>query len=73
MSIANPGSHVDVEAAWPRSSSDDPYYGPYKILFVDGHRITMRCSPRLGGPWCALLNSSGATTTQRTSVGNNGN
>ena len=34
--------------AWPRSTSDDPYFGPYKILSVDGHRITMRCSPRLG-------------------------
>ena len=36
--------------AWPRSTSDDPYFGPYKILYVDGHRIAMRCSPRLGGP-----------------------
>ena len=35
--------------AWPRSTSDDPYFGPYKILSVDGHRMTMRCSPRLGG------------------------
>ena len=34
--------------AWPRSTSDDPYFGPYKILSVDGHRITVRCSPRLG-------------------------
>ena len=24
-------------------------FGPYKILSVDGHRITVRCSPRLGG------------------------
>ena len=32
--------------AWPRSTSDDPYFGPYKILSVDGHRITVRCSPR---------------------------
>ena len=30
--------------AWPRSTSDDPYFGPYKILSVDGHRITVRCS-----------------------------
>ena len=43
--------------AWPRSTSDDPYFGPYKILFVDGHCITVRCSPRLGGTWCAQLNS----------------
>ena len=35
--------------AWPRSASDDPYFGPYKILSVDRHRITARCSPRLGG------------------------
>ena len=35
--------------AWPRSTSDDPYFGPYNILSVDGHRITVRCSPRLGG------------------------
>ena len=35
--------------AWPRSTSDDPYSGPYKILSVDGHRITVRCSPQLGG------------------------
>ena len=35
--------------AWPRSTSDNPYFRPYKILSVDGHRITVRCSPRLGG------------------------
>ena len=35
--------------AWPRTTSDDPYFGPYKILSVDGHRITLRCSPRLEG------------------------
>ena len=35
--------------AWPRSTSDDPYLGPYKILSVDGHRITVRCSPQTGG------------------------
>ena len=31
--------------AWPGSTSDDPYFGPYKHLSVDGHRITVRCSP----------------------------
>ena len=36
--------------ASPRSTSDDPYFGPYKILSVDGHCITVRCSPQLGGP-----------------------
>ena len=55
--------HHSPLSAWPRSTSDDPYFAPYKILSVDGHRITGRCSPRLGGPWCALLNSSSATTT----------
>ena len=35
--------------AWPRSTSDDPYFGSYKILPLDGHGITVRCSPRLGG------------------------
>ena len=35
--------------AWPRSTSDDPYFGPYKIQSVDGHRITVRCSAQLGG------------------------
>ena len=35
--------------AWPRSTSDDPYFGPYEILSVDGHRITVQCSPGLGG------------------------
>ena len=34
---------------WPRSTSGDPYFGPYRILSVDGHCITVRCSPRLGG------------------------
>ena len=31
--------------AWPRSTSEDPYFEPYKILSVDGHRITVRCFP----------------------------
>ena len=34
--------------AWPRSTSDDPHFGPYKILSVGGHHITVRCSPCLG-------------------------
>ena len=41
--------HYSRLPAWPRSTSDDPYFRPYKILSVDGHRITVRCSPRLGG------------------------
>ena len=34
--------------AWSRSTSDDPYFGTYKILTLYGHRITARCSPQLG-------------------------
>ena len=41
--------HQGRLAAWPRSTSDDPYFGPHKILSVDGHRITVRCTPRLEG------------------------
>ena len=37
--------HHSPLPAWPRFTSDDPYFGPYKILSVDGHRITVRCSP----------------------------
>ena len=33
----------------PRFTSNDPYFGPYTILSVDGQRITVRCSPELGG------------------------
>ena len=35
--------------AWTCSTSDDPYFGPYKILSVDDHRIAVRCSPGLEG------------------------
>ena len=35
--------------ALQRYTSNDRYFGPYKILSVDGHRITVQCSPRLGG------------------------
>ena len=41
--------HHNGLPAWPRSASNESYFGPYKILSVDGHRITVRCSPRLGG------------------------
>ena len=41
--------HHSPLPAWPCSTSDDPYFGPYKILSLDGHRITVRCSPPLGG------------------------
>ena len=40
--------HHSPLPAWPRCTKDDPYFEPYKILSVDGHRITVRCSHRLG-------------------------
>ena len=43
--------------AWPRSTNDDPYFGPYRILSVDGHRITVRCSPLLRGTLVCAANS----------------
>ena len=41
--------HHNRLPAWARSTSDDPYFGPYRILSVDVHRITVPCSPQLGG------------------------
>ena len=41
--------HHSPLPAWARSTSDDPYFGPCKFLSGDGHRITVRCSLRLGG------------------------
>ena len=38
--------HHSPLPAWPRPTSDYPYFGPYKILSVDGHCIAVRCSPR---------------------------
>ena len=40
--------HYSRLPAWPGSTSDDPYFGPYKILSVTGHPFSVRCSPRLG-------------------------
>ena len=58
--------HHSPLPAWPPSTSDDPYFGPYKILSVDGHRITVQCSPRLGGTLvCAPM-------ILKTSVGKSG-
>ena len=34
---------------WPGNCLRDPYFGPYRILKIDGSRIHVRCSPRLGG------------------------
>ena len=33
----------------PRNCLQDPYFGPYRIIRIDGSRIHVRCSPRLGG------------------------
>ena len=41
--------HHSGLAAWPLSTNEDPYFGPYKILTPHGHRITMRCSLPIGG------------------------
>ena len=35
--------------SWPRNCLQDPYFGPYRIIRIDGCRIHVRCSPRLGG------------------------
>ena len=34
---------------WPRNCLQDPYFGPYRIINIDGSRIHVRCSPCLGG------------------------
>ena len=34
---------------WPSNCLQDPYFGPYRIIRIDGSRIHVRCSPRLGG------------------------
>ena len=34
---------------WPRNCLQDPYFGPYHIVKIDGSRIHVRCSSRLGG------------------------
>ena len=34
---------------WPRNCLQDPYFGTYRIIKIDGCRIHVRCSPRLGG------------------------
>ena len=35
--------------SWPRNCLQDPYFGPYRIIRIDGSRIHVRCGPRLGG------------------------
>ena len=35
--------------SWPRNCLQDPYFGPHRIIRIDGSRIHLRCSPRPGG------------------------
>ena len=35
--------------SWPRNCLQDPHFGRYRIIRIDGSRIHLRCSPRLGG------------------------
>ena len=41
--------HHSQLPSWPRNCLRDPYFGPYRIIRIDGSRIHVRCSPRLGG------------------------
>ena len=41
--------HYSRLPSWPRNCLQDPYFGPYRIIRIDGSRIHIRCSPRLGG------------------------
>ena len=34
---------------WPRKCLQDPYFGPHRIIKIDGSKIHVRCSPCLGG------------------------
>ena len=39
--------HHSPMPRWPRNCLQDPYFGPCRIIKIDGYR--MRCSSRLGG------------------------
>ena len=41
--------HDSQLPTWPRNRLRDPYFGPYRSIKIDGSRIHVRCSPRLGG------------------------
>ena len=41
--------HHSLLPSWPRNCLKDPYFGPYRIIRIDGSGIHVRCSPRLGG------------------------
>ena len=34
---------------WPRNCLQDPYFGRYRMIKIDGSRILVRCSPHRGG------------------------
>ena len=34
---------------WPRNCLQDPFFGPYRIIKINGSRSHVRCSPRLRG------------------------
>ena len=34
---------------WPSNCPQDPHFGPYRIIKIDGSRIHVKCSCRLGG------------------------
>ena len=42
-----PVHHLQLPT-WPRNCLQDPYFGPYRIIKIDGSRMHVRCSPRLG-------------------------
>ena len=41
--------HHSQLPTWPRHCLQDPFIGPYRIIKIDGSKIHVRCSPRLGG------------------------
>ena len=41
--------HHSPLPSWPRNCLQDPYFEPYRIIRIDGSRIHVSCSPRLGG------------------------
>ena len=55
-------AHHSLLPSWPCNCLQDPYFGPYCIIRIDGPRIHVRCSPRLGGDLLCAPNSSGTIT-----------
>ena len=47
--------HHSQLPTWPRKCLRYPYFGPYRIIKIDGSRIHVRCSPRLGGERKCIL------------------